>query len=143
MSPVIKASMEELDWRSARKTFLSINPELGKIIDDLDPDPSFTLFKLKYPFGSEILKNGILQLPDKNGELISFYDNHISKEIQEKLGYNYGSNPVTMVINNSTELFMRLGQRIIPLYGVIPAGKIFGLWRILNPDAAYFTKLEQ
>lgn len=133
---VSKASMEELGWKAIRQPFLSINPTLGKIIDDLDPDPSFTFFKLSYPFGSEILKNGILQLPNEKGDLVSFYDNQISPEIREKLGYNYGSNPVAMVIKNSTELFMQLGQRIIPLYGAIPPGRIFGLWRALNPDAS-------
>lgn len=137
MDSVNKASIEVLGWKAVRKSFLSVNPILGKIIDDLNPDPSFTFFKLSYPFGSEILKEGILQLPNKDGELVSFYDRQISPEIREKLGYNYGSNPVTMALKNSTELFMQLGQRIIPLYGAVPPGKIFGLWRILNPDASH------
>lgn len=135
MDNVHKASMEELDWKAVRKTFLSVNPALGKIIDDLDPGPSFTFFKLSYPFGSEILKNGVLQLPNKKGELVSFYNGQINPEIREKLGYNYGSNPVTMTVKNSLELFMQLRQRIIPLYGAVPPGKIFGLWNVLSAEA--------
>jgi hypothetical protein len=131
-----RSNIEELDWKAIRKTFLSLNPELGKIIDDLDPDPTFTFFKLSCPFGSELLKNGILQLPNKNGTLVPFYDPQISEKIREKLGYNLGSNPVSMVLKNSAELFMQLEQRIIPLYGIILPGKVFGLWRVLNPETS-------
>lgn len=129
-----KVSMQELTWQDVRSEVSALNPELAKVIDGVDPGPEYTIFKLRYPFGSEILKNGPLQLPDKNGNLIFIDDKDMDPGIRAKLGYNLDSNPVGFILKNSVELFIFLDASTVPLYGLIHPGRIFGTWQILNPQ---------
>lgn len=129
--------MEELTWEQAREDVIRVNPEFANIIDELSPGKEYTLFKARYPYGSEILKRGDLCLPNGNGEIVPLHHPTIADDMREKLNYNLDSNPVTLVLRNSLELFANLQDRTIPLYGMIPQGKIFGLWRILNPNRSH------
>jgi hypothetical protein len=131
-----KASFEELTWTEVREEFYRKNPELGKIIDDLSPSKEYTLFKAKYPYGSEILKAGELNLPINRG-LVSIRSNQLNSKIHEKLAYNLNSNPVSMILKNSAEIFMVLENNTIPLYGLVKPGKVFGTWRVLNPHTSH------
>lgn len=111
------------------------NPELAKLIDDINPSSEHYLYKATYPFGSEILREGPLHIPDKYGRLISFNDPNIDKEIKKDLDYNLNSNPVMFVLQNSIELFIAEGNHVLPFYSLIPEGSILGTWMILasNP----------
>lgn len=125
--------LEELCWGEVREEVLKHNPILAKIMDDLSPSSKYTLFKGSYPYGSEILKEGYLQIPNNEGSLISLNNSHVSSDLQLKLGYNGGTNPVSIVLKNSTEIFMILENHTIPLYGIITPGRIFSTWKVLNP----------
>ncbi len=136
-----KLAVEELTWENIRSEINPLNPTLVNIIDELSPDPDYTLFKASYPFGSEILKYGKFYLPGENNELVLLNADNVDKHIYDSLSYNLETNPVTMVLNKSLELFVTVEDRIIP-YSLIPPGAIFGLWRILdypNLDAISYT----
>jgi hypothetical protein len=130
--------MEELSWQEVHKDIRKINAKLAAIIDSINPDKTFKLFKASYAFGEEMLKYGQLQVPDENGKIIPLTD--AKKSIIDALSYNYGSNPVSMVLSGSTEIFIILEHHTIPLYGLIPPGKIFGSWVVLssNPSTSPF-----
>jgi hypothetical protein len=132
-----KATMQKCLWKDVRTEVTQKNPELAKIIDDLNPGAKYPLFEVTYPFGTEILKNGILQLPTAKGDTAPITDPQFEHALQEQLGYNLSSNPVSFILNGSTEIFLELEDRIIPLYGLISPGKLFGLWRIIYPQISH------
>jgi len=134
------ASMEECTWEQVRETVRGVNAELAAIIDQISPDKKYTVFRVRCPYGSEILKKGQLQVPNKNGVLVPLNDSSLDPRLGELLGYNLGSNPVTLVVKNSLELFFPLEDRTVPFYGLIPAGKLFGAWRILSPGTSLQPK---
>lgn len=125
-----KSYMQEFTWKQIRADVKNVNPELANVIDEIDPGKEYTIFKLTYPYGAEILQKGNLFLPNKNGDLIPIQEH--DSYIKDKLGYNLFSNPVGMVTKGSAELFLELDDRLVQFYGIVPSGKIFGLWRILS-----------
>lgn len=127
-----KASMEEVLWQDVRADIEPHNKVLVDIIDEINPGSKYTLYKVRYPYGSEILRDGILQLPNQKGELVLYNHPDIKKSIQDALGYNYSSNPVSLVTKNKVELFTKFGNREIPIYDLIGPGSIFGLWKVLT-----------
>lgn len=130
-----KPHLEELTWAQVRADVHKVNPELAEIIDKLNPGREYTLFKARYPYGAEILRRGDLHLPNAQGEIVSLTHSTIPNHIQDKLGYNLNSNPVTLVLKNSIELFLTMDDRTVPFYGLMSAGKMFGTWRILKESA--------
>jgi hypothetical protein len=133
-----KNYIKELSWQDIRAEFNAVNPKLTAIIDEISPDPSYKIFKASYAFGEEMLKNGQLQVPDEAGNIIPL--NAAKQNIIDALSYNYASNPVSMVLSGSSEIFIILENHTIPLYGLIPPGKIFGSWVVLsrNPSTSSF-----
>lgn len=127
------ASLEACTWKDVRNDVWKVNPEFAAVVDHIDPGKEYGIYKVKYPYGSEILRNGGLYIPNSSGQLVPLNDSSIDSRLQECLGYNLGSNPVTLVLENSLELFATLEDRVVPLYGVMKPGKIFGFWRVLNP----------
>jgi len=132
-----KTSLEEVTWDVIRDDFYQKNAELAKIIDDLSPSKEYTFFRAKYSYGGEIVKSGKLYLPHKNGDLISIDDKQLDQKIYNKLSYNIHSNPVSMILKNSAEIFMVLENNTVPLYGLVKPGKISGIWRVLNPHSSH------
>ncbi len=117
-------------WEDVRGQVLQVNPELAHIIDKLSPGPEFTLYKMTYPFGSQILHKGDLYLPSKEG-MVSLKHGDVSPTIKKAIGYTSFSNPVTLVLKNSAEMFIPIEGRIIP-YAIVSAGDVFGLWTVLD-----------
>jgi hypothetical protein len=125
----------ESRWKDVRESVHKLNPKLSHIIDELNPSDKFTFYRIKYNFGDEILQNAGLYLPTKSG-LISIKDSRVDTHIQDNLGYNFGSNPVGMLLEHSVELFIASADRIIP-YAIIQPGHVFGTWRILDTKVSY------
>jgi hypothetical protein len=126
-----KLAMEELTWEKSRKHVMAVNPKLAKLIDKLNPDNSYTLFLAKYPYGSQILVDGRMHFPANDGSLIALDNPDIGSDIQNKLGYVMGTNPMTLVLNNTVELFITLENRIVP-YRLLSQGDLFGTWGFLE-----------
>jgi hypothetical protein len=133
----LQLDLEKLTWNQGRKY---ISTELASIIDELDPSSRFSLYKAKYTYGDMILKKGDFYLPSqKQGCLIPFKSEEVSNKIKEDLGYNAGSNPVSLVLTNTLELFISLPDRIIP-FSIIKPGKIFGLWNVLDKEVSHYPE---
>lgn len=128
-----KTYIKKLTWDDIRKVVTQINPEVANIIDSLSPSSKYTLYAIDYPFGSEIVKKGCLYLPSEGGILVPLTSSQISDTVREDLNYNFGSNPVTLILEKSVELFvMTEGQNAPLLYGLIPAGAIISTSIILS-----------
>jgi len=119
-------------WSDIRKKFISVNPKIGEIIDKLEVSKKYYFYYAEYNYGSYILKKGKLQIPISD-KLIPLEHTTISPIIQNDLNYNLGStNPVSIILNNTTEIFTDIDSSIIPLYGLINPGSIFSTSRILS-----------
>ena len=127
-------------WEDIRKEVNKVNPELAKIIDNISPDKNYPLFQAQYPYGVEILHKGVVRFPDKKSNLVAITNQSIPNKIRDLLGYNLFTNPVSLILKNSVEIFFPLHERTIPLYGIIPEGTIVSTWRILSelPHAPAF-----
>lgn len=133
MSLSFKGSAEKLSWKQARADVAKVNPEFAKLIDELNPGNKYWLVKATYPYGCPVLQRSVLTLPNAKGHVVPITDSSIDPEIKQGLGYNLNSNPVSLVLNNSFEIFLPLADRTIPLSGIIKPGTAFGAWRVLNP----------
>ncbi len=125
--------LKEITWEEARQAVLKVNPNFASVIDELSPSSDLTLFEGSYPYGMEIVKQGVFQLLTQSGKLIPLNSPEVPRSLQDKLNYNDNTNPVSLVLENSIEVYTQLDDRIISLYGAIGPGKIMSTWRILNP----------
>lgn len=128
-----KGNFEKLSWRQVRQDVAKVNAEFTKIIDEISPNDKHWIAKVTYPYGSLVMQKSVLMLPNKAGDIVPITDPTIDSSIQEGLGYNLNSNPVSIVLNNTFEIFLPLEDRTIPLSGLIYPGTAFGAWRVLNP----------
>jgi hypothetical protein len=132
-----KTFFSKLHWKDIRKEFAQVNPDLAAIIDDIDPGKKYNLYRVRYPFGAETVREGTLLLPNAAGRIVPFTDKSIPADIQEDLGYNEGTNPVCFVLKNKIEVHLRLDKHTIPFpLGIIPPGKIFSTSRVLSPHSS-------
>lgn len=120
--------IEELSWEEARPLMLKANKELVDIIDEISPDKHHTLIKATYRYGDDILKNGVLQLPDYQGS-VSIDSSSISARLKNQL--NYSSIPLGLTIDKRGELFIQTKDRIIPLT-LLERGEPFGIFETTN-----------
>lgn len=126
-----KIAVKERTWSEVRDKVRKVNPQIADIIDEISPDDSFTLIQAKYPYGSEIIKNGEFFLPSQHGALIPFLSNAVDNSLKEKLNYVKGTNPMMLVLNNSMELFIPLEDRIVP-FSLAGPGDILGVWGFIE-----------
>ena len=133
MGVVFKGSTEKLTWKQARESVAAVNPEFARIIDQLNPGDRHWLVKASFPYGSLVMEKSIVTMPNANGDIVPITHPSIDRKIQEGLGYNLNSNPVSLVLKNSFEIYLPLKDRTLPLSGLITPGTTFGAWRVLNP----------
>lgn len=124
-------ALEKCYWRDVREQVTALNPEFASLVDEINPSDEYYFYRTKYPYGSEILKRGAFFLPKKNGELTPFLGPDVPEEIRHDLGYNLNTNPVTIPLNKSLELFVSIDQQLIP-FTLVQPGNILGLSRILD-----------
>jgi hypothetical protein len=124
--------VEVLYWDQARLILNKMDPELVKIIDELSPSKDYRFYKAKYPFGTKILDKNLSYLPLKNGKTISFNSDKLSKTMIKDLSYDPAkSNPVAMVLDKQSEIYLSINQRNMPYQTVVP-GDLIGLSRIID-----------
>ncbi len=117
-------------WDAVREQVYTINPQFCAIVDALSPGSEFTLYKMAYPYGSKILKNGDLCLPTQ-GRMLSLRHADVSPTVKKALGYNLHSNPVSMVLSHSAEMYIPLEDRVIP-HSILHPGDVFGLGSLFD-----------
>lgn len=128
--PYSELAIETLTWKQARDHVHRLNPILAKIIDDINPDDSFRLYKTRYPYGTEILVNGRFRLPTTTGELVEV--SKISEQpLSDDISYNGNTHPLLLVLNNTMELFLNMEDRVIP-YSLVGPGDTLGIWNVVS-----------
>lgn len=117
-------------WKEIRGEARLANEELSNIIDEIDPDSSYKLVVAEYLYGDLTVKEGVLQLPTKDGNKLipidaSATDCNIKKEL------SYKSMPMFMVLDKSNEFFIDSGSCIIPL-NLFSRGSICGSYESMD-----------
>ncbi len=130
-----RATLEAVKWGDVRELVREIKPSFADVIDLLDPQGSLVMYKVRYPFGSVIIQDGIFHLPTSDGRIAPITDDQISDTIRNQLSYS-GTIPMGIVLHNSVELFLPSEERIIPFTLMCP-GRIFGLSRALDPPISF------
>ncbi len=105
MTMPLKGSFEKLTWKQVRADVAKVNPAFAKIIDELSPSDKYWVAKVRYPYGSLVMKKALLMLPNAKGDIVPITDSSIDKNIREGLDYNLNSNPVSLVLKNTFEIF--------------------------------------
>jgi len=135
MTVKISNRIEEVTWLDIRKDVASVNPEFCLAVDELDPPEEFSIFKVKYRYGEQLLQDGIFHLPLDEGGTAPLMSEEFSDDLKKKLGYA-PSVPMGLALDRSLELFVNISNRIIP-YVVMGKGAIFALTAVLEPEYSY------
>lgn len=125
-------NIQQTCWKDIREEFSRVNNPLTEIIDALDPNKDFTLFIASDPFGEIPLHDGCFQLPDQEGNNQKLSHTNISRTIQNELSYNQGAMPVSMVMDNSFEVFLQFNHYTLLPHGLLTKGDVFSTWRVLS-----------
>lgn len=120
-----QAEILTLTWEDVRDNFIKANPALAKIIDKLDPNGRFPIFKAKYPFGAPIASGGKIYLPNQQGKVAPIDAPTISPKISSS--FTRRNLPIAMILKNSMEIFYAMPDRVIFRY-LLRMGNFLGLW---------------
>lgn len=120
----------EGSWKDFRADVKKVNPELFDLIEKIDPSDKYRLIRAKYRYGEMITDGGTVCVPDKYGNLVRLDDPDVSPDLKQKLGYC--PTPLTLQLNNASEVFVDIDERTAPL-NVFSAGDLYGLYEILVP----------
>ncbi|MCE3238745.1 MAG: hypothetical protein K0R24_1726 [Gammaproteobacteria bacterium] len=126
---VVTPFIQQLTWADVREEVKKTDRALTKIIDKISPNKNYSLFKITYSFGDLIVKDGVLQLPQEKGLLLSLRDADLDAKIQDKLGYS--SIPLFLTLKNCHEVFLDTHDRIIPL-NLFNPGTLLGLFESMD-----------
>ncbi|NNM59524.1 MAG: hypothetical protein HKM04_06865 [Legionellales bacterium] len=127
-------NIEEINLTTFCSAIESINPELVSILKEWNPPASYKIYKARYYYGTNILDQGKLQLPLKNGTTVDFDHVSVPKTLQNDLSYS--SFPIGLILNNTAEVFVELESRIISL-ALFEAGIPLGLMETLEDEQSF------
>lgn len=125
-------NMEITVWKHVRDYVKSVDSQLADLIDNIDPGDEYKIYKVEYPWGQHLMREGVLYLPNKDGKWVKLDDPSIDTNVAEDLFYNMNM-PLGMVLNNSIELYLEALGRIMP-WVFMPQGTLFGLWLSLSQN---------
>lgn len=132
--------LKKYTWGEVRQEVAKLQPEFAKQIDALSPGDDHVIYKARYPFGADILQNGVLYVPIENEQeqTVPITDNRVDKEVREAL-FASRVMPMAIPLNRSVELYMSVNDRNLP-FSIAKPGKIMGLWGIQKDEISEFTK---
>ena len=123
--------IREFTWDKVRNNVYAVNATLAKTIDQIDPGKDLTFFMVGYQYGDYVVHNGILNLPDKDGNLLAVTDNAFANNIAQSLAYNSCGMPTGIVLEKSLEYMYSLDNRTTPV-DILFAGKMFATLEALQ-----------
>lgn len=132
----MKGNVIKVKWQDVRKTVNSVNPSLAKTIDRLDPNETFPLYKVSYPYGATIVNKGLFYIPLENGDIVPIDSPNVDRKLRSDLEYAENGIPAGIVLKNSYEVFVNAPQFTLPIITNTP-GSIFALWKQLDPHPTF------
>lgn len=121
---------EEGSWADFSHLVEKAEPELFRLINQINPDKSYKLIKATYLYGEKITDLGTICVPNAQGNLVKLDDASVSAELKESLGYC--PTPLILQLSAASEVFVETFERIMPLNLFTP-GDLYGLFEALVP----------
>ncbi len=118
-------NVQEVSWCDVRDEVNLVNSELANICDQINPDKTFFLYKIRYPYGAKIVDKGCFNLPTTTGEVVPLTDTRVPLKFKEQLSYCHI--PLSLILHNDNEVFVEASNRIIPL-NFFHRGDLFGIF---------------
>lgn len=136
MKQEINDYIQILTWNDARPFVKKSDERLFKIIEEIDPGKEFKFIKVRYPFGTTILDNDIVYLPDKpfSSSPAKFAD--VPLKLKNELTYQ--SLPFGFVTENSLEIYKEYPDKILSVALSGPTdGMELGIFEYFGLTACY------
>lgn len=131
-----RPTMQKVFWKDVRNQVHEVAPEFATLVDTIDPSKDYPLYKACYPYGSTIVKEGVCYYPNRDGKLVTLFDNSLDPDIQKNLGYTKARFPVGLVLQNSIELSLISKTKEFPR-NIHSEGYVFALWHYLEKTPAF------
>lgn len=121
-------------WAEIRERVAKLDAKFTSIVDNLDPDETFSIYLAQYPYGSLISDTKSSYIPMANGKVEPLtLSSNVDAEILKDLGYGSDSLPMGMVLERELEYFIELKETemIIP-WLIYKPGSFFPFSTILS-----------
>jgi hypothetical protein len=132
----LKGSLERVSWEEARSDVLKVNKLFVDIVDKLCPGPEFFLYRAAYPFGATVVQNGLLHLPNDDGDIVPISDVSVNEKVQSDFQYAERNLPMGIMTKNSYEVFINTQNYCLPIVAATP-GSVLGLWKQLDSQPTF------
>jgi hypothetical protein len=113
-------------WDEIRSRIYKVAPEFTKIVDELSPNKSFSLYLAYYSYGDLKGDTKSPLFPKINGGSFRLGDPNVPKEMINDLEYGNDSSPFGMLLEKKLEYFINLKELGI----TVP-------WQILSPGSFF------
>lgn len=121
--------IETLTWDQVRPDILKLRPDFISVLDDYKIDSSYRFYKVRYPFGTHILEEGVFYLPNEEGKMLPL--EAFPEPMRTDLAYNAPGHPSGIILEKALEQYIMLNERIIPFY-VLEPGFLIGIASLLD-----------
>jgi len=133
----INKSIKKLKWHEIKEWVSTLNPTIFDAIETMPVDHLF-VYQVEYFYGSSILAEGELLLPDDNGNVYPISQAEVSEEVKKDLGYLENNFiPLSLVLEGEIEIYLQQDSHVVPLSRYSPGG-FFGIWGIIEPQLENF-----
>lgn len=120
--------LQFVKWEDIRNDVIVGNQKLAAIIDEIGPPKNYKLVLASYNFGDLIVKDGITQVRVSN-QLVPVTSQNLPKQFINALTYSFI--PFGLLLNKSSEVFLDVNNRTIPLR-VLSPGDFFGVFEVMD-----------
>jgi len=126
-----------VSWKSIKPQIIKLNPFIGKAIDSAKNIDDFSVVKIRYPFGANIVKRGQFHIQLNAGTNISLNSSETPHELKKLFDYPWQVMPFGVMLHNTIETHTELCTHKIPIRLYHP-GRTFSLLSIFeDPKASH------
>ncbi|PIQ42730.1 MAG: hypothetical protein COV52_06455 [Gammaproteobacteria bacterium CG11_big_fil_rev_8_21_14_0_20_46_22] len=136
----MKATLVKKYWKDVREEMQALAPEFSNIVDALNPGDDLCFYEGVYPYGAEVVKQGVLQVANPKGDIVPYNHPTIETHLSEDLSYNLGSNPCLCVLESCLEAYTYFDDRVIPACDYLRPGSFSGIWQVLGPQVSQYPE---
>lgn len=135
------AMIEDFSWLECRDLVKDIAQDLVDIIDQLSPDQSYRIYKIRYPYGASIIdKQGIFNLPTYDKYTVPINSKEVPALMRENLGYNQFSVPVSLILAGKTQMFTDISDNSIETCALYSIGDLLLFTHDFDEKSSYFAR---
>lgn len=128
-----KNTTDVFKWTDVKERVIALNPMIGQALDEIPGVDNFDVIRVRYPFGMDILKKGVLHF-NLAGHCYPWNEAPTPKVYGEILKYSWQAIPFGMVMENSLEAHIVTPSHVVPMRLLTP-GNTFGLQTLFDDSS--------